>query len=303
MKRLADAPAADVSDFELLLGDLPLDARSGWESNEPLLRSVHATLLLARDWRFINAQQAIAPATCERLNAQYAANARHGFQTAHANQDLVPLEVIRSLSGRLNVALPHVAAKLQAVADRLRSSESSGVVGGVRSVEHIVAELSVATDLAARQKLLDELCCHPSESAAKSLLQVVSEPHEQERAELILTCRFGELTLDGWNVWRNWLMRAAQNHDHELRKLRQLIEQNPGELFAFWYAGQCDSAEFDESLFSAINNWCDEHPARVDVDRFVERWSEVVAAQEWNALTGVEIDAVLTANDGCHRDR
>ena len=199
----------------------------------------------------------------------------------------IPLELMGLLEARLLSERPELIEKLRAIGDRVRTQENS-----IRPVAELAEGFESCTDHSSRLKLLDELCCYPSSAVAGTLVEAVKDTWEQERAELILTCRFGPRPVEGWNGWRNWLMRAARKRHQEMDKLRLMLEQNPAEGFVFWYAGQCTNSDFDEPLYRELNDWCDEHPARVIPDKFVERWSEHVPADEWNALTGVVIDVV-----------
>ena len=71
--------AAPSDEFQLMLGDLPLDAPLGWKTNKRTVASMSSLVVLARDRRYVVAQSNIAPITAAHVEQQYAAARREGL--------------------------------------------------------------------------------------------------------------------------------------------------------------------------------------------------------------------------------
>jgi hypothetical protein len=55
--------AGPAEQFQLMLGDLPLDAPPGWKTNNQSLASLSSLVLLAQDQRYVSCERDIAPIT------------------------------------------------------------------------------------------------------------------------------------------------------------------------------------------------------------------------------------------------
>lgn len=287
--------SATTDQFELMLGDLPLqNARQGWKPNKQHHQSLLAVASLARDRRFIQSEGDVAPITAAHIEEQYS-KARDVRQSLPATwKPLVSHHLIQCLSDRSRQSNPDLAKALQDLGrsfpesgDAVSSEESDADV----SLSELVAQYKTAQTKADRQRLLDQLCCSRDVTAAQRILDLVQEPWEEERAGLILTCRFGTPAVAGWAGWSNWLARCERQWQQEVVHLHGFLDRNCGELFLLWFAGQ---PETDPEIIQQVEQWQATQSKRLNTEKFVERWAAVIPNDEWNALTGVEFDVVDT---------
>jgi hypothetical protein len=285
--------AAPSDEFQLMLGDLPLDAPLGWKTNKRTVASMSSLVVLARDRRYVVAQSNIAPITAAHVEQQYAAARREGLSLPDAWSVDAPQLLIRALEMRIGGSDPELAKDLLTTAQKVRQSD-----GGPREPNddetlppnaapaELLESYQQATDTSEKRRLLDQLCSSQDTAAAAILKESLLEPWEQERAALILTCRFGKRSVDGWLGWKNWLGRCTHHREQELQ---QVLRQSPGELFLIWCAHRPD---IDAAIIERVEQWCVEHADRINPEQFVERWAETVPPAEWNALTGIVVQTV-----------
>ncbi len=275
-----------LEDFDLLLGDLPLDAPRGWKSNQRTLVSLSSLTSLARDRRYVSGKSDIAPVTAAHVEQKYASASENGLPLPDAWRSEAVLQLIRQFAAGLTDADAELAGSVSSILRATESldTESSNADG---SLAGLVEQYKRAATRADKQQLLDRLCCRQDITVVKVLDELIQEPWEQERAALILTCRFGKRPVTGWVGWSNWLGHCERLRQQELEKLRQVLERAPGELFLIWYSHQ---PEAEPAIVKQVERWCIAHGDRVDPEQFVERWAEIVPPLEWNALTGINIE-------------
>jgi len=270
-----------LTGFEFMLGDLPLGAPIGWVSNDAALVTLRESLRLARDWRFVRGEQKHAPQTAAHIEDKYQDALNNGPIIAGDVSDAIILQLTKQLQAKLASAdefqNEHANAHLSKLHSVAQQLESSIVELDEIDVQGLMAKLNSERDSGVRQKLIDEYCTNPNVEMAQVLLGCQFDFEEKQRVTLILTSRFGSQPINGWNAWVNWLRRCERQRDVEQKKISEFLNAGLGELFLLWYAAQPDA---DVGLIVAIDEWCQNTTAKLNADRFVERWSSIVPALE-----------------------
>ncbi|MBM81940.1 MAG: hypothetical protein CMJ78_15310 [Planctomycetaceae bacterium] len=277
------------SDFDLLLGDIPLDGPMGWESDAEILSTLESTLQLARDRRY--AQIENANITAAHIDKQYQESLASGPFAKGEIPDAVILQLIKLLHARLASSDRFQAGdgnelplKLHSIAQRLETEIAAR--DGINA-NALIRQFNSESEDVVRRELLDSFCTNSNLDIVQVLIGMHLNAEERDRAALIFTTRFGSLPLIGWNARVNWLRRCQCEFEEDQRKVRQLLNAGLGEFFLIWYRGQTDA---DADLIDAVDAWCQTTATPLNAERFVERWAEVVPPTEWNALTGVIIE-------------
>ena len=302
--KLRRAGAESPDQFQLLLGDLPLDTPAGWRDEKQLFTAIKRLLSVARDRRYVSAKREIAATTAAHIDQQYDAAVARAVALSESWNSQLPIRLIQELYA--TDIDSQLATDLQSVADQIQQAADNQTQAAVEvSDDSLESALSALDgDLALvvlqeryqrtttrneQQRLLDRLCSWEDPAVTLVLKELIQETWEQERAALILTCRFGERPVAGWEGWNNWLTRCESQLERRQQQLTKFAQENPGEMFLVWYSQQDQP---DETILLRLEQWCEQNAKRVDPERFVERWASAIPSAEWNALLGIEFEIV-----------
>lgn len=291
----------DEADFdEVLLGGLPVDAPVGWwrrrRQNENLAKAV----AMAHDRRFAREHVDVAPETAQQLDERYKVAVQE-VALPREWQTGFPVEAVGLLQRQAGRDDGDLSAHLQTLSESLTQEDAAeeetplevaaanGPPFEPVVLESILFSLRMAESPEDRQVSLDRLCAFPQMEAAAAIDEMILDPAERERAELILTFRFGKRAGTGWAAWQNWLRRCDNLLYEDYEQQHALVRQHTGELLLMWLQ-QRDPQNVE--LISALEQWCDRHAPRVNPDAFVERWAEIIPTPEWNPLLGFTLQVV-----------
>ncbi|MGB0581311.1 MAG: hypothetical protein ACPGVU_16555, partial [Limisphaerales bacterium] len=129
-----------------------------------------------------------------------------------------------------------------------------------------------------RQRIFDALMDWPEGSAAPVIVQMCQTPADQDRAELILTMRFGSRGDRGWLHWSAWLNQQHAAATAERRQLLKFVRANAGAVAGVWYSLR---DEPDAAIQRALDNHLNPLPEKGE---FIDRWAEHLPTEEWNAI-------------------
>jgi hypothetical protein len=293
----------DYTKFDTLLGDLPLGDLQAWNTRNPTVQVLESAVALVRDRRFISTRRDEAPTVAGELDRQYeqAADEICAVLEGGGGQRQLVRELIgeirRRLLGNFNrdddvVKLAREVQehlnRLEAVAAASPSTESIQAENSeIETLQSLSERFLSATDHAERQQIFDRVCSWPTSEAGEVILQLAgTATWARERAELILTCRFGRPSVTGWTGWENALNRAARRGQQDFQ---EVVREEPAELLLIWASRQSD---VDPQVLAGLERYCVAYAMRVDEEAFAARWTNVLTAAEFNALVGVDFQVV-----------
>jgi hypothetical protein len=275
-QRLTDT--VDYSVFNLTLAGVPRHAPTGWTSPGDAADSLREAARIARDRRHIMSfRDAVPEATslleshyrdCQQLNAE--AVQRFGVPVIQAFRRRAEVSDGRAIE-------PVLLAKLVDIAEKLSHEHAPSFAAEAISQRYQRAETP-----GERRTQLDALCCFPAIEAAKCIQNSVRNPVDQERAELILACRFGPRAAPGWAGLSNWLARCERQRLEELTALQRVFQQDAGEFALLWLRGMPTP---DQRLVEAVETWCDDNAVAVESQELLQHYGAAIPADEWNILT------------------
>jgi len=293
----------DLTEFETLLGDLPLKEASAAVADDPSNRVLASAISLARDHQFLSSRRQLAPTAAAELDRRFEEAAVEAFAVLENAGGRLVFEIIEDLRRQLRVELrgnldPAVTRalqdfglgldQLQIAAETFSSREPDrDTEQGSNPLRSLERQFHTASAPLQRQQALDRICVWPGAECFEVILRLVeANPEVGERVGLILTCRLGSQFVDGWSGWENALNRAAGQSQHDLQ---QLVGEAPAELLMIW-AQRLGGV--DPKIISSLEHYCQAHTTPIGEEDFVERWTDFLPASEFNALLGVEIEDV-----------
>jgi len=289
----------DLKEFQLLLGDLPLEQTPSKATSGTGRRVLTSTISLARDRRFLAARRGQAPTVAEELDRQYdqlaeqtcaildRADRRLVFRIIYNLRQQLQRSATRTADAQTPKSLQSLVDlldQLQRAAESPVSSDANAEQDSSRvSLESLETQFHAAENPLKRQQALDSICVWSSSEFAEVILKLIgSDPQACERADLILTCRFGKRSFAGWASWENALQQFISRSQHALE---ELVKKKPAELLLIW-AGQQE--DLDPQILDGLQKWCDFHSTPIGAEDFVERWEDLLTTTEFNALLGIE---------------
>ena len=133
-----------------------------------------------------------------------------------------------------------------------------------------------------QREVLDLLCSWPTPGFWNSF--PITEKWAQDRAILNLTLRFGHPELQTWPDWSAWLSNQFRFYETEKQALRELVQNHPHEVMLILYSQLANREDaIEEALVKII---CDPG-APVDVQSFIQTWSNRISLKERRALLGI----------------
>jgi hypothetical protein len=293
----------DYTNFDTLLGDLPLGELQAWNVQNPSVQVLESAISLVRDRRFISTRRDEAPTVAAELDRQYEQVADEIDTILEGGGGQRPMvreligEIRRRLLGNLNRDddVVEIAREVQEHLNRLEtvavaspSTESiQAHQSEIETLQSLSEQFLSATDHAERQQILDRVCSWPTAEAGEVILQLAgTEPWARERAELILTCRFGRPSVIGWTGWENALNRAARRGQQDFQ---EVVHEEPAELLLIWASRQ---SNVDPHVLAGLERYCAMHTTLIDAESFAARWTNVLPAAEFNALVGIDFQVV-----------
>jgi len=293
----------DLTEFETLLGDLPLKDASAAVAEDPSNRVLESAISLAGDRQFLSSRRQLAPTAAAELDRRFDEAAVEAFAVLENADRRLVFGIIENLRRQLQISLNlyldstatralqtlglhldqiQIAAKTFPPSEPDRDTEQ-----GSHQLRSLERQFQSASTPLQRQQALDRICVWPGAECFEVILRLVeANPEVRERVSLILTCRLGSQFVSGWSGWKNALNRAAGTSQHDLQ---QLVAEAPAELLMIW-AKRLGGV--DPTIISSLEHYCQTGTTPIGEEDFVERWTDFLPAAEFNALLGVEIEAV-----------
>lgn len=295
----------DTATFVTLLGDLPLTAPKAWSGKSPSIEILESAVSLVRDRRFIKTRRDQAPAVAAILDQKFEQIVNDAFATLVAGDCRLVRQLIKEVKERVAGSTPvydtdtdtgagaeaNTARALNKYLTRLEDGASAyweaASISDDNSEEDsllsLEAQFRSSTNLSEQKGILDQICLWPTSDSAEAILRLAdTESWARERAELLLTCRFGAPQVAGWLGVENGLKRAALPKQKELS---QLLSEEPAELLLIWVS---KLGTIDPEIAQTLDKYCATRATHVDADEFVERWTDVLPTSEFNALVGID---------------
>ena len=273
-----------------LLG-LPWNAPLQWRAGLST-ESVESALRAAEDWLLVQAHGNEAPVTRDLVRNHVRRAAVAAVKQLQACGGILEAGWLQVGSAESTPSWPQqVLETLRQQLDQLKSADTARAeqavaqkrvplpeeVNEAAALEHWRRRWQQASDDAGRRSLLDLLCSWPSAQAAATILEVAQPGWMQERAQLILTLRFGKAWLNSWNAWRQWLAQADREWQQEASALAALARANAPAVLWLWFH-TIDSPD------PATLQWLqDRMVERLRADcwqRFAARWTSQIPANE-----------------------
>ncbi len=301
---------ADPESFRLLLGDLPLDAPSGWKESFTSIDSLQKAILLAQDYFYIlrkaglldkenpGTGKKIKPITAvieEEFRKECLSLKEHPSVWEH----ILPEHLIQKLEETGKPGYPDLCGRLRELNEKIKTSRRETAAEALKDLETADPETVPVSEFLdetvkkygtlkakkQKQNILDMLACWPDDLAAPYLVSLVETEEEKDRIHLIFTLRFGNKGYQNWTGWERMI------HDHNRRisdKCATILERTEdwnGLLLYLWYTG-LDTQE--QKTAEQLHSICAEHAPLINPEKFIRRWSSYLAPGEWNLISGVK---------------
>lgn len=266
--------------LELTLSGIPRHGTTEWDSPGDDLTALQDAAQLARDRSFLLSLNRDLP----QARAQLEQGVRRHAESCAATLSRFAPTLVEELQRAMS---DHGPSRDSAITSRQWNDLA-------RLAEHAAAAdrpadelnrlrdryLTAATD-AERHDYLDELCSVPGIAAAGVIRTTVTDPHDRDRAEVILACRFGARAAPGWAGLSNWLLRCERRYDDEVASLRRLFRSRPVECALLWLDSQSAA---DPELQQTLETWSVQQATPVDPDELAERYGSAIPPEEWRIL-------------------
>jgi hypothetical protein len=266
----------EVDDSSLTLAGLPKVTPADWHSPGDVLGDLSEAVRVARERRALEPFSAVVPVATQLVASRYS------DQCSYSGLSL--RRFARELIHVLDVAAADDPAITPSLLQRLTSLavEDSAQVDPATDVAEIAGQYLAASDDAERLKWLDRLCSFPGIDAAQKITEVVENPLDQDRAEVILTCRFGPRSAAGWPGLKSWLARCERQRQDEILSLQRLFRQAPDELVLMWLKSLPDA---QPELIETFEAHCRSLPLPLRADDLLTRYGNRIPQDEWQLLT------------------
>jgi hypothetical protein len=284
-----DEPATNQSG--LLLGDMPTNVTTAWNIGSGLQPLAHEAIQLLADLRFLDQQEIALPVIGKLVREKYESVAsRLRPQLGRFVGDLfsqLPDDLLATDSP-LNEALQNsVSNARKRTRDAITADGPMEIQFGDYDValSEVESFIESASDRQRRQ-LFDAVLDWPDVSAVPLICKLGDSPREQERAELILTLRFGARSKGGWESWSEWLMMQARLGASESNGFREYAAEHAASIVLMWYEGVSDRDSRCESALRSLG------AVAPDKAEFIDRWAEELSPDEWNSIDPDSVERV-----------
>lgn len=280
------------------LGGLPGDAPIGWITREASVTQLGRALSHLRDLRCLADLKSPAPLITQTIEDAFNAAARATAEqpsvwasvkaadlvhtilsdTQLEEQDRNALLLLKEIIGARERAQRERATK--AVHEDPLREQPAGVDEEL-FLEALASRALAAESLEERQRLLDRVATWPTDSAAPVLPKICNSAWAQDRANLILTLRFGEPHINDWSKWIGYLENQQREFEQKIRALGDPVQKHPADLLLLW----CTShGVLDAGIGQVLEKLGRKAYAPVDPENLAARWHEVLTPQEANLL-------------------
>ncbi|MBI2192315.1 MAG: hypothetical protein HYU36_10055 [Planctomycetes bacterium] len=298
--RLRREGNAKPAEFQIVIGDLPLDAPLGWKTSADSLRAFQTAFSLLRDHLFLSGREQPPPRITGTVEKKFLEAMEALSRPPSVFFGLSLPELASALTLKIGDTRPDLRQALEIFSTRTTSSGDQQV-GSAEALldrpeawlsqpldeESVLRALRVRLEKAEgreeQKKLLDMACTWPTSHAASLLLDRAQETWADERVSLILALRFGQPAIVGWNAWQSWLREQVLQAKAGMDTVEQLVRSRPGEALLLWCHGRPDCGP---ALVRGLERWCREEGEPMSVGEFVRRWGEALSSEERTALTG-----------------
>jgi hypothetical protein len=283
-------PPADAAS---LLAGLPLAAADDWKFSRELAGAVGPVLRHVRDLAFLSAAQEKAPHLFREIKSQASQSLAAAF--AALSPAVLHLPALTPLEQAWPPGLPGRETVLTWLQRRNKSTWEASLPiapvgpppptespGAAAAAPQVGAGPSEGRQ--AQSQTLDEICASGSPAAIPRLREIANERWAKDRAMLILTLRFGQLALNNWTLWEDWLTRQFSLWQAEQHDLLQHLEQHPHGMLLIFYSLLPDP---DPTVVDALIHLASVSGPSIDATDLVHRWVKQTPMNEQRALLGL----------------
>lgn len=286
------------------LRDLPHDLPLGWGPRESAYTRVQAALKIIADRFFFLPHQSKAPTLAAALEQRYQEAVANAFQNGSVWSHATLVELLSEVE-RISGAGPDLARLLPVLKERIERRRQEALAESGRALAHpdqplppgldpglflesVRARYTEVSGADERRRLLELLCRWQGDAVAPVLMDLPLDAAAQERASMLLTLRFGHAEHATWDAWVRWL-RGQVGLKAGGEGSRAVVRKRPLAMLYLWYSRLADR---DADLLAALERQVVERLDPVTMDAFVDRWAKSIPPDEWQALTGEEIEIV-----------
>jgi hypothetical protein len=296
MKRALDARWRDASGPEndaFYLSGLPISVSPPWESPDGVGADLNNQLHRAGDWIFAWQHRSEASRIFDVVDARFRSAIGEFRVKLAPHRDLIHAAIENALDGESSEQNEATLALIEAEKAAVSADSEAFLADPKLPIENeetaiddqlvakgLLKHFRNASTREGQQSLLEIACGWRSQWIIPTLLKMCQEPWAQDRACLLLALRFDSPSRRTWPQWQVWLSEQLANFTRGRSSIAAALRSSPLESHAVWFFDREETAKLLDPLGpSAI---------AVQPEDFVNRWSGVIDADEWNTITGYE---------------
>ena len=276
---------ANPEDAGFYVGDLGKGMPPAWADPSHVSTRIRPLFQLLTDWSFVRPQRHRCPQIASQIESELRRALAEMQRSLAPHRDLISPRLLEGTTGasQLRERLEHDAEVDQEAGEALLAGSGRTVPAGVdgpQIVGELLERFRAAGSMGERERLLDLACAWPSCWIVDALLEMCDEPWARQRAQLLLTLRFGSGrgALQRWEQWEQWLTFQRQQFDRLREELHSRSQAHPLEAVSFRFFGD-----------PALEPWLDTNAAQAastTPTSFVDRWASHLSREEWMAIDG-----------------
>lgn len=264
-----EAPPAADPELQALADALPC----GWRDDAGRITRAETLLRLLRDYHLLrHLQEPALFALEERLLGEINAQRQLLGSDPVFFRELLPPPALfplffRTLAlARFNQATARAAALVTGTAGAAGAAEPLDELLVLRMIEQHADARSTQEQ---RRRWLHLAASTESPRAARTLLQLVQTPAEEERALVLLALRFGETQFNTWGAWQESLRQTAGAAADQERTCAALVDQYTPEAVLEW-ARRVPG--IGPGQLKDLETWILAQVPRMPTQEFLDRW-------------------------------
>ena len=276
----------------LTLAGLPFEAPRAWRDLAALRRTLGGALVAARDHLLLQANREAVPVTARAAQEHFRAAAAHALPPLQALGPIVNEALLAAAQAAASSPCPaEITRALTAALEHFRQDAHSRASNALdeavlpwpddldeaQALANWTQRWQQTTDRTEQRRLLDLLCAWPSARAAAPLRELVEPAWGQERAQVILTLRFGLTYVNSWPQWCRWLEQCESEWRQQVGALETFARAEALTLLWLWYQS---TAAPDAATLAWLRDRVLEQMGGDYRTSLAERWAEHIPLEE-----------------------
>lgn len=238
------------SETALTLAGLPFDAPRGWRDVAAIQRTLRGALAAGRDRLLVQAHGEAAPVTARIVQEHCQQEAGEALRQIHTQGAILDERLLAA--AQAGAPRPCPDAVTQVLRQALQNLRQDSQLRAGRALDEAKVPLSddldevqaladwtqrwqQAADATEQRRLLDVLCAWPSARAVAPLRDSVEPGWMQERAQVLLTLRFGLAWANSWPQWIRWLGQCEEAWRQQADALDHFVQEEAVTILWLWY--------------------------------------------------------------------